>query len=304
LQLEQPRLSAIDQGASLAEATGARLVDAGLIAYGRAFEHPCKIRILKWLIRRLAAGRIKVKHAGGVVVTIDPDDYIGWEIFTTGRYESASLALAQRIVGAEPGLFVDVGANFGWYTLAIASITGSTVISIEPDCENCSSLRANIAHNGLRNIVVCNTAAGPNLTMVPMSRRSPGNSGTVSVRSGSPASYLEPYWVATTPLQALLTRLVCPPTRPVLMKMDVEGFEPHALAGLDFDGAFRPKNLLLECDPALLACGWGSRDNLASCLSAKGYTLLDVFGRPFAPDGPLPEDNVWARDCRQSGYAP
>ena len=165
-------------GAPSAKASGNRLVDIGLMAYARAFEHPCKIRIVKWLIHALAAGRIEIGHVGGTIVAVDPDDYIGWQIFKTGCYEPASLALARRIVAAEPGLFVDVGAHFGWYTLAIASIGGATVIGIEPDSGNCSALRANVARNHLRNITVCNTAVGPEPALLAMSRRAPGNSGT------------------------------------------------------------------------------------------------------------------------------
>lgn len=281
-----------------------RLIDRGLIAYGRAFEHPCKIRILKWLIRGLAGGRIEIRHVGGAVVTIDPSDYVGWQIFRTGHYEPASVALPRRIVMNEPGLFVDVGANFGWFTVAVAPIGGATVISIEPDSGNCLALRANIDHNGLRNVVVCNTAVGASLQLLAMARRSPGNSGTVAVLQSEPADPSEQYWVAACPLEALLDRLIRPPVRPVLMKLDIEGYEAQALAGLDFDGPFRPKNILIECEPAFLANGWGSSDNLAAFLSARGYSLHDVFGRPFAPDGPIAEANVWARDISHAGFRP
>jgi hypothetical protein len=62
---------------------GARFVDRALIAYGRAFEHPCKIRFVRWLIHSLASGRVKIRHAGGAVIAIDPQDYIGLAIFRT-----------------------------------------------------------------------------------------------------------------------------------------------------------------------------------------------------------------------------
>jgi len=278
-------------------ARGVRLVDAALIAYGRAFEHPCKIRLIRFLIRLLAAGRVQVRHAPGAVIAVDPADYIGWAVFRTGYYEPATLDLALRIMATEPGLFVDVGANFGWYTCAVASIAGATVISIEPDCENCAFLRANIALNGFRNVVVFSGAVGPSPAVLPMSRRSSANSGTVAVLGPDElASAQDRHWVAATALDILLARLVRPAARLVLMKIDVEGFEPQALAGLDFNGPFRPKNILLECDRALSIPRWGSRDKLATFFADRGYELLDVFGRPLAGEGALPEENVWARD--------
>jgi FkbM family methyltransferase len=290
-----------EEGALSPRVSGHRLVDAGLLAYARAFEHPCKIRILKWLIRGLAAGRIEVQQAGGAVLAVDPDDYIGWQIFKTGRYEPASVGLARRILAGEPGLFVDVGAHVGWYCLAVAPIAGVTAIGIEPDSASCTALRANVARNGLRNVIVCNTAVGPLSALLPMSRRAPGNSGTFAVDAGEPACGAERYWVGATPLQVLLERLVRPPVRPVLLKVDIEGYEPQALAGLDFDGPFRPKNILLECEPQISSSGWETVDEVTAFFSARGYALHDVLGRPIASAQVLPEANLWARDCSRVG---
>jgi FkbM family methyltransferase len=278
-----------------APAGGVRFLDQALIAYGRSFEHPCKIRIVRRLIRHLAAGRIAVRYARATIA-IDPADYIGWAIFKTGRYEPASLALAMSLMEAEPGLFIDVGASFGWYTCAVAAIVGTVVVSIEPDCQSCASLRGNIALNALKNVIVFNGGVGPGTALLPMARRSAANSGTTAIVSADAASEPGQTWVATASLDALLDRLVRPVARPVLMKMDIEGFEPEALAGLNFDGPFRPKNILVECDPQLSAAGWGSPENCHAFFAAKGYELLDVLGRPVADNGPLPEVNLWARD--------
>lgn len=284
----------------LAPAAGARFLDAALTAYGRSFEHPCKIRFVRWLARTLAGGRIKMRHVGGAIIAIDPEDYIGWAIFRTGSYEPASLALALKIMSAEPGLFVDVGANFGWYSCAVASIAGATVIGIEPDPENCAALRGNIDRNGLRNVVLFHGAVGPQPGLLPMSRRSPGNSGTVAVAAGGPAPGGGSYWVGSTPLQDLLNALVQPAARPVLIKIDVEGFEPGVLDGLDFAGPFRPKNILIECDRTLGAAAWGSYGDFAAFFTRRGYDVFDVTGRPFTGDGPLLEENAWARDRNQA----
>ena len=98
------------------------------------------------------------------------------------------------------------------------------------------------------------------------------------------------------PLEMLLKRMVRPPARPVLIKIDVEGFEPRVLAGLDFNGPFRPKNILMEFDRELSTRAWGSFAGLKTFFAGKDYELLDVFGRPCSDDGALPEDNVWARE--------
>ncbi len=294
----------MDDGGPPALLRGHRFIDSCLIAYARTPEHPSKVRILKWLIHGLAAGRVEIRYAGGAVVAVDPDDYVGWQIFKTGHYEPASIALARRIVAAEPGLFVDVGAHFGWYSLAIAPIAGATVIAIEPDRANCSSLRANIARNDLCNVTVCNIAVGPAPALLAMSRRASGNSGTFAIDFDGQACGGARHWVVVTTLQTLFERLVQPPVRPVLLKIDIEGFEPQALTGLDFDGAFRPRNILLEYEPQFLPRGWGTLGDVTSFFSARGYALHDVFGRPVRVQAALPEANLWARDAREGSVRP
>ena len=121
--------SVVNDDGQLAASEGVQWLDRALIAYGRAFEHPSKIGIVRWLIRTLAAGRIRVRYARGATIAIDPADYIGWAVFNTGHYEPASLSLVLRTMAHQPGLFVDVGSNFGWYTCAIASIAGSAVLA-------------------------------------------------------------------------------------------------------------------------------------------------------------------------------
>jgi len=274
---------------------GVRPIDRALIGYGRAFEHPCKIRLVRWLVRRLAAGQIRIKYAADAVVAIDPQDYIGWAIFKTGAYEPQTLALALHLMAAEPGLFVDVGAHFGWYTCAVAAIRGTKVLSIEPDAENCSALRTNIARNGYQNVTICNAAIGPDAALLALSKRSPGNSGTVAVSAMTTTSGPQT-WVAAVTLEAVLNELVRPAARPLVLKIDVEGFEPAVLAGLDFDGRFRPQHVLIECDDALCARSWGSRERFAAFFTERGYDLFDVSGQPLAYDDALPEFNVWARD--------
>jgi FkbM family methyltransferase len=275
---------------------GVRWRDMALIAYGRVIDHPSKIRIVRWLIRWLAAGRIHVRHAPGAMIAIDPTDYIGWAVFKTGCYEPASLGLALRIMTREAGLFVDVGANFGWYTCAVGALSGSIVISIEPDCENCTLLRQNIAHNALQNVVVFNGAAGRNFEAVQMIRRACANRGAIAIRSDEESADPHGDWVATVPLERLLARIIHPPARPVLIKIDVEGRERNVLEGLDFGGPFRPKNILLEFDRELSKKAWESPRNLQAFFAAQGYQLRDVLGRPLSDFDDLPEANIWAQE--------
>jgi FkbM family methyltransferase len=275
-------------------AAGRRWIDVALLAYARSFEHPMKLRFVRWLFRHFAGGRVQVRYASDAVVSIDPADYIGWAIVTHGSYEPASLRLALRLMAEEPGLFVDVGAHVGLFSCAVAATPGSRVIAVEADCGNCTALRANVALNRRRNVTIVNAAAGGDFAIVPIVKRASGNSGTVAVEAHTPDAI---DWVTTVPLDQMLPQLVDPPVRPVLIKIDIEGLEPQVLAGLDFSGPFRPRNIIMECEPAFAEKSWGGLAEMHTFLSGKGYEVLDVFGRPLTRSATPPhEANIWARE--------
>jgi hypothetical protein len=45
---------------------------------------------------------------------------------------------------------------------------------------------------------------------------------------------------------------------------------------------------------------WGSYENFAAFFTQRGYDVFDVSGRPFTGNGPLLEENAWARDRDQA----
>ena len=59
------------------------------------------------------------------------------------------------------GVFLDVGAHVGKYTVMVSKIVGSTglVVAVEPHPENFRVLKRNIKLNNLKNVVAYNLAA-------------------------------------------------------------------------------------------------------------------------------------------------
>lgn len=280
----------------LRAAQGQRWIDAAFVAYSRAFDHPFKLRLVRALGQTLMQGRVVIKYANNMLIGVDPNDYIGWSITKTGHYEQASLRLALSIMRDDPGLFVDVGANIGLYSCAIGLIPGCTIVSIEADCENCARLRENASLNNIPNIHVVNCAVAQRVELVSIERKSTFNAGSVAVtregwRRGKPDD-----WVACLPLDDVLAQVLTAPVRPTLLKLDVEGFEPEVLAGIDFGGSFRPKNVLLEFVSSMLPEEWKKLGALQAFFADRGYVLMDVEGKRIERDGDaLIEDNVWAR---------
>jgi FkbM family methyltransferase len=168
-------------------------------------------------------------------------------------------------------LFVDVGAHYGFYTLLAAKQSSSLeVLSFEPTPETCQVLARNVALNGLKNVVVQQTA---------LSDKDGRASFNISLSSDScgfhpnplalPLRQLE---VAAKSLDSLLAgRAPCP----TLVKMDTEGHELAVLQGLSSTIARFPElQLLIEFNPLMQKAAGYAEDALLSHLQTLGYKVF------------------------------
>jgi FkbM family methyltransferase len=168
-----------------------------------------------------------------------------------------------------PGdLFVDVGANFGFWALPAAH-RGCRVIAVEPVPTTRALLAANAARNGLTDrvqiiAVAVSDSAGSLSVAVPA-----GESGQASVHPDTNAE-LEHFTVEATTLDALVGRQ---PVR--FLKIDVEGHEPAVLRGaarvlrsgqIDF--------VLVELASAVMDRSGASAAALIDVLEGHGYTFV------------------------------
>ena len=84
------------------------------------------------------------------------DRVIGQRI-ALDKFEKYETALMESQINKD-GVFVDVGANIGYYTLLMAKIC-KKVYAIEPDAECFEILKKNIEENKLKNVMLLNIAA-------------------------------------------------------------------------------------------------------------------------------------------------
>ena len=101
-------------------------------------------------------GRFFVSRRGyDLLYLIDIRNYIDREIEAFGGYEKPQLAHFLRRVGARnASLFVDIGANLGLYSLAVArTYPECEVLAFEPDRRNFCQLHGNLFLNDLQDRV-------------------------------------------------------------------------------------------------------------------------------------------------------
>jgi FkbM family methyltransferase len=133
---------------------------------------------------------------------------------------------------------VDVGANIGYYLLLLARAVGpdGTISCFEPDPDNLIELERNVRLNSLTNVRVYPAAVG-------------AQDATVELRGGINSAI-----AAGGEIRVPLLCLDSTAKRPVdFLKIDVEGYEGHVLAGARQVLTQDRPNLFLEIHPSFLA---------------------------------------------------
>jgi FkbM family methyltransferase len=158
-------------------------------------------------------------------------------LFLDGERFVAERGLVLRLL--RPGMHaVDVGANIGYYMLLLAQGVGAggRISCFEPDPENLIELERNVRLNALSNVRITPAAVG-------------AEDAAVKLRRGINSAV-----AADGEIEAVMVRLDSAASRPVdFLKIDVEGYEGHVLAGARQILAQDRPNLLLEIHPSQLA---------------------------------------------------
>ena len=182
----------------------------------------------KWLFDRLRQKEVLVH---GFPFLLDPLDSLELSIFR--RYEPFETALLSAEI--QPGMTIlDIGANIGYYTLLFSKLTGAKgrVIAFEPEPQNFALLEKNLTRNHRTNVEALNVAAG-DLAGESFLYLSEENRGD---HQAYPTAENRQKVRMTT---ARIDDCVRGPVD--LVKMDVQGFEAHTLAGMEATIAANPR---------------------------------------------------------------
>lgn len=217
------------------------------------------------------------EEVSGYSFRCDLRDSICREVCFTGRYEPQETALARAIL--RPGMcFVDVGANWGYFTLLAAHLVGKggRVISLEPDPRLFSILLENLTRNKLDQAAALPLAAANHrgVLMLAGYNETGGNFGLSRVIAKPPLQNGR-FQVLSDSLDSVLDDQRLDSVD--LMKMDIEGAEALAVKGMSKCLAKRKiKHLLLELHPDLLLDQGFSVDAVIEILRAADYTGFTI----------------------------
>lgn len=173
----------------------------------------------------------------GISMIVDVrDPAISKPILALGKYEDG---FAQRLLSFvnQETRFVDIGANIGFFTLAVAQrATRGRVWSIEPDNQNVRLLRASIALNGFEDRVeVHHVAASDTDGEVFFSTLGYETNIGARFTAKDEATLLDRSLAGARKPRKLRARSMDNLLRGKgvdLVKIDVEGYEPAVFAGM------------------------------------------------------------------------
>jgi len=207
------------------------------------------------------------------------------------RDPSIDRLLRKRL--APGGVFCDVGANIGTYTIPASALVGDRgkVLAFEPHPRTLSYLQRNVALNGAANVVIIGKALGSEAGSVTLVF-DPGNAGETHVKRSAGETGIA---VDVTTLDEELHALGV--DRVDYLKIDVEGFELSVLHGASRTITANPAMMIQLEMVAGHAAEYGVRlDDVSAFLRSYGLTAHTVTSDgDLVPASGFNGEIVWTR---------
>jgi FkbM family methyltransferase len=210
----------------------------------------------------------------GQLLWVASNDFVGRSVYYFGDLDKTISTVLERVL--RPGdTFVDIGAQFGLYTIQAAARVGGDgrVHSFEPQQRSADLLASSIGLNGLGNVEVHRFGLGVTESVVPISIPD-GNVGGGSLVHQFERFDAEEVLVRNAS-EALFEAGVGPAR---LVKIDVEGFESEVILGaIDWIKEVQPDAFVVETAARNPLESYGFFEPLTHA----GYSFVQIGRNPI-----------------------
>lgn len=196
------------------------------------------------------------------------DNFIGQSLFQYGEWCEFEIELLSNVM-RWGGTVLDIGANIGTHSVALAK-SSTRIYAFEPQPRLYRLLTANLALNGLQNVVPERVAVGDHIGFTPMAELPPDEK--IFNFGGRPLSYGEPTQ------EARIITVDYLGVAPTLIKIDVEGMEPDVIRGAHKTIERHAPTLYLENN------SFDDSKAIAAALDEIGYRAWWSIGKYFNPN--------------------
>ncbi len=234
-------------------------------------EYYCRVS-RKIAEKGILENRCVVTTSDDFQLLVNKTDGISWRIYYTG-YHERTVGQVIKDTLKEGDVFVDVGANIGYFSIMASRRVGSSgkVIAFEASPQTSQFLRDNIELNDCTNIDVRNVAIGKEEGVVKLYSAGAAHLGQKSLlasRGGTVEAEVKCVPLSPETLGVDVRRVK-------LIKIDVEGAEEYVVAGLGallnaegFSG-----DIILEISPTEIS---SSVEEFVSPFTSRGYSLFEI----------------------------
>jgi FkbM family methyltransferase len=265
------------------------LIERALLFYGtRLPNHPRKWWLLDRFRRSLGVTidrDIEVTR-GGLRWSLNPADFEHAGLFWSGTKDKWDLYHLRSLVG--PGsLFLDIGANFGYYSLTLAKALDRRcrVHAFEPNPSTYQRLLRHIDWNGMRDVILAHPLALSDAPGTGTLIERADNSGASRIGDDAGGVAVELTTIDAFAGAHALDRLDA-------VKIDVEGQEARVLTGGKATlSRFKPA-IVIEFWTTGLARAGSSVDEVAGVLDRLGYKLFKPTRDQLIPISDPPRTDI------------
>jgi len=227
----------------------------------------------------MPAVRLLARTRAGVVAC-DPRDGVQSTLLERGEWEPTVSRTIARIL--RPGdVFVDIGANIGYFSLLASGIVGDRglVIAFEPLNENVACLLDTCSRNHAHNVVCLGLALNDVSQLVTLHLPDDGQVGLTSLRPVGTRTRR----VLSCRIDGIIDETTFAKVR--LIKLDVEGAEMNVVNGMErlFERGHRPF-VICEVTDAFARSLGSSASTLVQRFASYNYTLFGTHRQ---------SDNAW-----------
>jgi FkbM family methyltransferase len=234
------------------------------------------------MLRFVFGNYMRVKIDGHPFTVDLRDRVVSFMILFYHTYDVEEATVLRRLV--RPGdRIIDIGAHIGYYSVLFGLKTGRTgrVMSIEPHPDNIAVLEKNLSDNGLNDVVtVAKVAAGAGAGEATLFEGDGNRGDNRLYRSNDKAS--RSFSVPVCAVDDLISW-----DRVDLVKMDIQGYELAAIAGMRRTLASNPEIILLtEFWPYGIRQAAGDPESMLAVLQGMGFELREITETDLVPVDP------------------
>ena len=171
------------------------------------------------------------------------------------------------------GVFFDIGANVGFFTVVAAHLVGplGRVVAFEPVLTNVEHIRANVARNGMTQVTIVPKAVADRSGSATLLLAEYCGGAALATVAAAPPDQIGEAVVPVVAVDDLVQGGALPP--PDVVKIDVEGAELSVLQGMAETLRTATPHVIFEIDDTTAEGFAAKQSSCSSFLSALGYSV-------------------------------